>query len=501
MTPRASPTEASLVANLPLGEVIKILSDACFHTDEQVSGCGRRLHALCRDYDRVAKAASANALGAIASALSDKPALAIDLIPPLINLSAGDDAEGIARAGTLVELGVVRTLSSVLDAIVARTHDDKDEEGFAANDEEVARIAIWALQHLCRKMAPNAASTWFQHVLDGKLLDTVSVLMAAYPKSRALVQRGLEFAAATLHVSNETGDKGTGGASSSSPSHRGGAEVAISNDTCAAIVRACAAQLSEPLPPPEECNANDRIRHEAAAIALAQVCKRRPAVVAYAVETQAVRHLMTTLRSHPCTFAIVEVCCDALCILGAAADALAAVALCDAGSGAELVRIVRGEGGLDEMGWAGGVLQEKACRAMLAICGPLTSEDSTVRDRLVRDGATEAILSALRNQKGNQAVVAAAFEALAALVGGHDPGSARKTRLVMHPNALRILVQAIKKAGKGSMNEALGRRALCLLSFDSVSHAAALTAGANPTWIAQTPGAVSALADNAHQYL
>ena len=152
-TPRTARTARNDIARATLPKVVAALKSD--RAPEEVTDAGRRLLELCPSHDKVARAANIGALEAIEAAFRNHRTqydVLVWLLPPLINLSSGDDDAGFERAATLVQLGVLELLCATLQECVSNAQDgDQLSRPEADVRAQVVERSIWALQHLCRR--------------------------------------------------------------------------------------------------------------------------------------------------------------------------------------------------------------------------------------------------------------------------------------------------------------------------------------------------------------
>ena len=493
-TPRTARHE---IGRAPLARVIQALKED--RPDDEIADAGRRLLELCPKYDKVARATSHGALDAIAFALrvhGAKPHVVVWLLPPLINLSSGDDDAGFHRAAVLVNHGVLEMLDAVLRANVKHATDVSKGVATAPQDVEmraqVVERCVWALQHLCRRefnlgeatidAVPSerrlsACREWRRRIAAAGAVQVVCDVMTAWP-ARPKVQ---------LHGCNLLGTYVSG------------------RYTTHAMTPASEAYD----PPPDMCRCVDLVAaalHYAvnnfgadspvlgAAIHACADTTLTPGLAAHAVAGKSiVEDLVTTMELNQTSALLQEGCCWAMHNLCLCANRDLREMVASSALPKLAVRALKGQGCTGNLA----AMREKACRAMNVLVKPMPlpgyaadDRDETltqnIKDCLSREDVFRATVVALKAHKKLVSMVVHTCDLLASLCYGNDPYDELKKKAYAH-GVIPAIVNVLRKNLKVPEVQDAGRRALIVICYTQELQWAALQAGADPDWSPRGP--------------
>lgn len=484
-TPRTARTARNEIGRGSLGKVIQALQDD--RPEDEIADAGRRLLELCPSHDKVAKAANQGALMAIATALArhwPKPEVVVWLLPPLINLSSGDDDAGFARTATLVKvLGEESVLEVVCKTLRAHVSDGNEPGDDGEMRAQIVERCVWALQHLCRRdhgigtdgvvEVPSEArigpcKEWRRRIAAAKAVPIVCDAMRLWPV-RTKIQ---------LHGCNLLGTYVSG--------RYAGAAPADANVEEPEEMLACVRAVVEALKQTVQYFPDSPVLG-AAVHALADVCCT-PGLAKYAVKQGCAELISDTMNLKPGSAALQEGCCWAvhqLCIgidnetreeVGKKCPTL-------------LVRTLKGadiKGNL-------GTTREKACRALEAIIyhtpDVVEREESLIavlKDQMIKMDVFKWAVMALKTHKKFVPLVVHACDLLAALCSAPDPYDERKNAAYAQ-QVIPAIVNVLRKNIKSKEVQDAGRRALIVICYNQELQSAALQSGANPDWSPRGP--------------
>jgi hypothetical protein len=160
--------------------------------DERLLACAKWLLEQMPNHDKVATASKAGAPEAVLHALrmrgTRSALVAHALLPPLINLSAGDDEAGRKRAASLVSAGIVPVVTDVLRAHTATGSAHAADPAAEQLAFDVALRCVWVLQHVCRRSS-SSSSLWLAKLLSAETPTLLASLGARFGPRRTLHTR------------------------------------------------------------------------------------------------------------------------------------------------------------------------------------------------------------------------------------------------------------------------------------------------------------------------
>ena len=383
----------------------------------------------CATHEKIAVAAKAGALNAIADALHEhmkSKEAAIALLPPLINLSSGDDDLGLRRVSELTTFGVVEALVNVL-----REHGD---------DATACIRSVWALQHLCRR-STLSTTPWLNRALAAGLDAELVNVAARFPDDK-LLQTRVHFLIASICYSLSNSGI-TAGMASFASLDRGAVRMRVLDSIVTALKR-----------DPHDIERAGEEVHEAAAMALGDACAT-PDVSAIAVASGALGALAAAMNAQPAAGALLENAawatkqiCD-----HAAVEERSKVA--ESGVPQLIIRAIFAESPPITARLLG--LREKGCRALSVLCAasPNALHEKTIegfRNDMVEHGALAAALTAMTEHLTEPGVVTYACDCVYAVCVGEDEGGKRK-RKAGELNAVDAVIGAMRKAKGPRANE------------------------------------------------
>lgn len=280
-------------------------------SDEVLATCGKRLLDLVPSLDKVAKATKVGAHEALLVALHERGVHSVTvahaLLPPLVNISAGDDEAGLKRASVLVQLGTLETLTAVLNA-----HGLTGDNSTDASDPVLDTVfrCIWVMQHLCRRT--NAASSpWLAKLTSGGILDAVIKIAARFPSRRKLLTRVCFFLADICYALSN-------GSSGVSAGMASGVHLSP-HDSRMTVLPTILQVLQMPL----DVGENPRPAvgcevHEAACLALGDVCVG-PVLLKSALDAGAAFLIVNAMQRFPSAVELQAVGCRAFRVMWLAA--------------------------------------------------------------------------------------------------------------------------------------------------------------------------------------
>lgn len=455
-------------ARMHLRQIIDVLKAPVYHEEAYIIACAKRMLALCNSTTKSAEASKYGALEIIADVVShyrDRPDMLFELLPVLINLSAGDDPAGVQRSATLVQLGLIESLADVL-----RPDPPRD----------VAMRAIWSLQHICRR-ATAAASLWPAKAVSANVAQLACKLITRFPGDLSLHSRVCYTVSAVCYalssVSSVAGLAAT----------TGGLSPTDASAQFASVIPALATVVTAPpaiAPTTEQQAAVDAAQLdalEAAALALGDACTTA-ALAKAASDAGAVEGLTRAMALYDRSPSLLENACWALKQISEAGGDEVRSKL-KASKATQLVvealqatRVAPAKSGVAK-------LREKACGAIAAFARPQgdAALERSVKDELVDCGALGALVEALRAHIRVRSLAAAACEAIATICSGPDPGEERKEEAAS-AGGISALVHVLRKNPKAPEVQDRGRQALLVICHSRELQSIALSAGANPDW-------------------
>lgn len=478
-TPRTARTARNELGRATLPKVIQALKE--MRPDEEIADAGRRLLELCPNHDKVSRATNQGALEAIAAALKmyfEKPEVVVWLLPPLINLSSGDDTAGFNRAATLVSHGVLELVCTVLRAHVAAAAETADPTDVEMRSQIVERC-VWAMQHLCRRdhslsadgsseyqseARQAACKQWHARLAAVGAVPAVCDAMVAWPV-RTKVQ---------LHGCNLLGTYVSGRYAGEAPDADEPPEVLACVNVVTATLGAAVSSFGPDAPV------------LGAAIHAISDVACTPGLARRAVAGGAITHVADAMESKPQSAPLQEGCCWAVHQLCKGTDRETREKV---GGSAAPRAIVHALKGLDIRG-AGNLatMREKACRALDALVEDSAGADEreltltlVMKDQLSRLEVFKAVVAALKAHRKVVPLIVHACDLLAALCSGNDPYDERKN-MASASGVIPAIVNILKKNLKNAEVQDAGRRALIVICYNPELQSVALQSGANPDW-------------------